>query len=257
MSTDKFVYIRLVGGLGNQMFQYGAAYITAKTLQTNLFITNADDNPHNIKHHNYAARLFKDASECLVPPSECVCYYQPKPPFSSWHPYGMIAPCRLEGFFQYYPTLEPFLPELIEKFREVLSVKPSTNTVFLHIRRGDYVDYSQIHYLQDVDYYYAAYRHLNQILQDLPPRLLVFSDDIAWCKQQDWILKIPNVEFYENEDELETLREMASCGGGAIIANSTFSWWGALLSKSKYVYYPAKWIALDVEDLFPKHWVKI
>lgn len=258
MSNDNFVYMQLSGGLGNQMFQYCAGYITSKLIKSKFLITNAEDNLHNTKHHNYAQTLFTDASECLCCPIDCIRYYQPQPPFSSWRPFGIISPCRLEGYFQYYPTLEPFLPELVEKFREALHVKESTNTTFLHIRRGDYLELSEIHSLQGLDYYYNAYMRHNQILQDIPPRLLIFSDDIAWCKEQEWIQKFPNVEFYENDNELETLAEMARCGGGAIIANSTFSWWGAMLSKSQHVYYPSKWINyLEVQDLFPKHWVKI
>ena len=68
---------------------------------------------------------------------------------------------------------------------------------------------------------------------------------------------MPNISFYENENELETLAEMGRCGGGAIIANSTFSWWGAMLSKSKVVYYPSRWIGCPVYDLFPKEWIRI
>lgn len=264
MSNESFVFIQFCGGLGNQMFQYCAGYITAKILNTNLFVKEAEDNHHNIHNHNYISLLFRDASACDTPPGNYVNYYQKNHPFSSWSPYGIKAPCRLHGFFQYYPILEPFLPELIGKFRDALKVYHTTNTVFMHIRRGDFVEKSQIHHLQDVHYYYAAYKHLNKTLQGIPPKLLVVSDDIAWCKQQDWLQKIPNVSFYENENELDTLAQMASCGGGAIIANSTFSWWGAILSQTKYVYYPSKWIAIErvnnfpkINTLFPSHWVCI
>jgi hypothetical protein len=257
MSQSPYVFVPLLGGLGNQMFQYCAGFVVAKLNHGRLLLKNSTENGHNIKNHNYVKLLFQDASECLVAPNDWVKYHQITPPFSSWNPVGLRLPCRLEGYFQYYPVLEPFLPELIEKFRQILRVKETTDTVLLHIRRGDYVEKSQIHYLQSAHYYYAAYKHLNRILQAIPPKVLVFSDDIEWCKNQEWIQKIPNVSFYENENELETLAEMASCGGGAIIANSTFSWWGAILSKTKYVYYPSKWIAIPIENLFPTHWVCI
>jgi hypothetical protein len=257
MRQSPFVFVPLHGGLGNQMFQYSAGFIVAKLNHAQLYLQNSNENAHNKKNHNYVKLLFQDASECHVPPKGVLLYRQAKSPFCSWNPVGLSLPCHLEGYFQYYPVLEPFLYQLIERFRQALRVKQTTDTVFLHIRRGDYVEKSKIHYLQSAQYYYAAYKHLNKILRALPPNVLVFSDDIEWCKKQDWIQKIPNVSFYENEDELETLAEMASCGGGAIIANSTFSWWGAILSKTKYVYYPSKWIAMPIENLFPKHWVCI
>lgn len=255
--SQPFVYIELFGGLGNQLFQYCAAYVTANHLYTPLYIKSATDNAHNINNLDYTKLLFLDGIPCEEAPGEFVTYYQVKPPFSSWHPQGMMAPCRLSGYFQYYPTLKPVLPEIIPKLRQALGVHHTTNTVMLHVRRGDYVEKSQIHFLQGPDYYYAAYKHFNQILQALPPKVLVFSDEIEWCKQQEWIQAIPNVDFYENSNELETLAEMARCGGGAIIANSTFSWWGAMLSQTPYVYYPSNWISVPVQNLFPNHWVRI
>jgi hypothetical protein len=45
--------------------------------------------------------------------------------------------------------------------------------------------------------------------------------------------------------------------GGAIIANSTFSWWAAILSDTPYVVYPKKWIAQNIENLFPSNWISI
>jgi hypothetical protein len=255
--SEMFVYLELFGGLGNQVFQYCAGYITAKYHNVPFYIRNSINNYHNTKNLNYTKLLFSDATECEAPPEDCVQYSQMNPPFSSWHPQSIKPPCRVDGYFQYYPTLEPSLPELVVKFRQALGVHHTTNAVMLHIRRGDYVEKSHIHYLQGPDYYYTAYKHLNRILQALPPKVLVFSDDIQWCKAQDWIQAIPNVDFYENDNEVETLAEMARCGGGAIIANSTFSWWGAMLSQTPYVYYPSNWIAMPIENLFPSHWVCI
>jgi hypothetical protein len=255
--AEGFVYIELFGGLGNQLFQYCAAYIIAKSNHIPLIVRNSINNYHNKKNLNYTKLLFTDGIESEEPPGECVHYIQANPPFSSWNPQSIRPPCRVDGYFQYYPTLQPYLPELVQKFRQALGVQHQTNTVMMHVRRGDYVEKPHIHYLQGAEYYYAAYKHLNRILQSLPPKVLVFSDDIQWCKDQSWIQAIPNVDFYENDNEIETLAEMARCGGGAIIANSTFSWWGAMLSQTPYVYYPSKWIAMPVECLFPSQWVCI
>jgi hypothetical protein len=254
--SGTFVYMEPFGGLGNQLFQYSAGYITARLHNATFLIKECTTNHHNHQKNTYSSTLFLDASECLLSPP-CVTFHHVPSPFASWSPQAVSLPCKLDGYFQYYPPLEPYLPELIQKLRQALSVHHVSNTVMLHIRRGDYVEKSHIHYLQGPEYYYTAYKHLNRILQALPPKVLVFSDEIQWCKAQDWIQAIPNVDFYENDNELETLAEMARCGGGAIIANSTFSWWGAMLSQTPYVYYPSNWIAMPIENLFPSHWVCI
>lgn len=255
MSQEPFVYFNLYGGLGNQMFQYSAAYAVSKANNVKLCIKNSGENHHNKKGHDYVKRLFVDANECFADPGPYIEYLHRD--FFPWDPKEVRGPARLRGHFQYYPTLVPYLPELTRKFREALCVGEKNNSVFLHIRRGDYLNHQDIHYPQGPEYYLMAIIHLIYKLKGFPERILVFSDDIEWCKVQPWLQGIPNIVFYENEDELESLAEMARCGGGAILANSTFSWWGAILSETKHVYYPSRWIAGTVYNLFPESWVCI
>lgn len=255
MSQEPFVYFNVFGGLGNQMFQYAAAYVVSKTRNVKLYIKDSGENHHNTKGHNYVRKLFVDASECFTDPGPYVEYLHRD--FFPWTPQEIQIPARLRGHFQYYPTLVPFLPELTRKFSEALQIGEKNNSVLLHVRRGDYLNHPNVHYLQGQEYYMTAYQHLVNRIQAIPEKIIVFSDDIEWCKEQQWLKGIPNVVFYENEDELETLAEMARCGGGAIIANSTFSWWGAVLSGTTHVYYPSRWIAAPVYDLFPEGWICI
>lgn len=126
---------------------------------------------------------------------------------------------------------------------------PLIDKVSLHVRRGDYVGNSFYIDLMETDYYQRA-------MAEFPGRkFLVFSDDIEWCKKQD-IFK--DCEFSEGRKPLEDLNLMMTCDGH-IIANSTFSWWGAYLGKGKVVAPSAdNWYADGYErTVCPDTWMRV
>lgn len=97
--------------------------------------------------------------------------------------------------------------------------------VSIHVRRGDYLDFDHIYKnLAKTDYYKRA-------IEEFPTgtKFIVFSDDIAWCKNYP-PFQGSNFEFSEGLDEVDDLNKMASCHHN-ILANSTFSWWAAYLNK--------------------------
>ena len=125
----------------------------------------------------------------------------------------------------------------------------------MHVRRGDYTEQGNTPYLLDNDYYLKALKHLNT--RENIKTINVFSDDIAWCKQQGW--ESPKqIIFVDEPDEMKALYMMSQCTEGAIISNSTFSTWGALLgaSESGVVIYPSKWL-YGAETAFPSSWIRI
>lgn len=144
----------------------------------------------------------------------------------------------------------PFAEELKQRFGEGVGFMP--NYVSIHVRRGDYVNNSFHWDLSETDYYEKA------MVLFPDKQFIVFSDDIAWCKQQD-IFK--DCAFSENEDEVTDFNIMASCESN-IIANSTFSWWAAYINPC-----PAKKIVAPREDTWfrdgiirikmPPTWVQI
>ena len=258
--------MHLFGGLGNQLFQYAAAKAVAKKTPCKLLLNKETNNAHNTNGHNYAKELFTDAEEIELPPHPdyflrsvgIVVYSQPNG-FEQWDPSQIQLPCILKGYFQFYPALQSILPDIRTRIIQNLHIKnQNPNHAFLHVRRGDYVAKSNFHYLQGEEYYTNAYAKLCDLRRNVgPPQILfVFSDDIDWCKSQTW-LQLPGVEFVDETDEVKTLAKMVSCTGGAILANSTFSWWAAILSDTPYVVYPTKWIAQKVESLFPENWVAL
>jgi hypothetical protein len=152
---------------------------------------------------------------------------------------------------------------LKDKFFYELILK--SNSVSLHIRRGDYVPgtYSdQVSECLSLDYYEKA---IGQILQKNPDVVFfIFSDDINWAKEN---LPISRPVFYVDHNSTDAnfqdLRLMSLCKHN-IIANSSFSWWGAWLNNNseKEVYAPSKWFNsnarnLDSKDIIPDHWMII
>lgn len=145
-------------------------------------------------------------------------------------------------------------PKYFDKYRPEIKkmfgadVPSKTDRVAIHVRRGDYVNNPFYVDLTQTDYYEKA-------LAEFPnEKFLVFSDDIEWCK--DYFIG-DEYEFSEKLD-MEAMNEMASCKGH-IIANSSFSWWGAYISPySKKIVYPSLWYTNGQElTKCPSDWLKI
>ena len=140
------------------------------------------------------------------------------------------------------------------KTLEKLKKKINGKSISLHVRRTDYVTSNGFHPVQTVEYYNKAIETIGSYDQ-----ILVFSDDINWCKEN---LNYDNVLFVENQDNLEDMWLMSLCDHN-IIANSSFSWWGAWLNqnKDKIVIAPKNWFGsqsnLNDLDIIPNNWVKI
>lgn len=105
------------------------------------------------------------------------------------------------------------------------------NSVSLHVRRGDYLKYPEVYPILGVDYYTKALEHIGKV-----DNILVFSDDIEWCKDNFSKKFI----FVENISDWESLYLMSLCSYN-IIANSSFSWWGAYLNPKDIVVAPKNW----------------
>ena len=120
------------------------------------------------------------------------------------------------------------------------------DNVSIHVRRGDYVNNPFYVDLMETEYYPKA------MAQFPDAEFILFSDDIEWCKNQD-IFK--GCEFAEGT-ELEDLNLMASCRGH-IIANSSFSWWGAYLGRGQVVA-PLEWYSDGIERTkCPVEWKRL
>lgn len=149
------------------------------------------------------------------------------------------------------------------KNKELTKLISNTESVSIHFRRGDYAhnpETNQYHGLCTFDYYQKA---VNIIVQKFPNcHFFIFSDDHTWVNE-NFKLSYPVTMVDHNDDitNYEDLRLMSFCKHN-IIANSSFSWWGAWLNinPDKIVIAPGKWFnneKIDIKDLIPEGWIRI
>lgn len=263
------IAVVLSGGLGNQLFELCAGYVVAKYHNVQLYLLHKSprSNQHNKFGQDYNESVFKNLVESSHILQNLYGYSIPQNPYSRCYlPYSPadIKPgSAMMDYYQYYPPLEPHENELrrlilggLEEHRSVLKGLCSENTAFIHIRRGDYVGKSHMHFLQPIEYYEKAYSILiGQVNID---KIYIVSDDISWVKAQPFFQTVPGAIFWEDPDELKTMALLSLCVGGAICANSTFSWWGAFLGAHgvrKPVIMPEHYFIDAPVNLFPKEWI--
>lgn len=146
--------------------------------------------------------------------------------------------------------------------QELIEDIETNNSVFLHIRRGDYISNSEVAKKQNIvkeDYYKRAIDYIVRAKGDI--KIFVFSDDIKWVKK-NFKIGIPMC-FIDGDvnNPIQDLFLMSKCKH-SIITNSTFSWWGAWLNNNedKVIISPKHWFANDIpsaKDIIPKDWVKL
>ena len=145
---------------------------------------------------------------------------------------------------------------------EVSEKISKSNSVSLHIRRGDYVsnpEVTAVHGLCTIEYYQMAIKYIAERVH--LPNFYIFSDDIAWVQNN---LKINYPHQYINHnhgsESFNDMRLMSLCKHH-IIANSSFSWWGAWLNESadKIVVAPKYWFSYEInsQDLIPTSWARL
>lgn len=162
-------------------------------------------------------------------------------------------------------TIEPILPPSHENQLLIKKIN-SSESIWVHVRRGDYVSNkhaSSFHGLVDKKYYYDG---LKKIISKIPKsklkklEIFISSNDIGWCKSE---LKFPYPTTYiDNKLGSEDMRIAKFCKHD-IIANSTFSWWGAWLNQNpeKIVIAPKKWFenvdANKATEIVPSDWFRL
>ena len=159
--------------------------------------------------------------------------------------------CTLEGYWQcekYFECVAPFLRE------ELIESNEKNDDAFVHVRRGDncYGAGLTYHGLLDFDYFMNGIGYLENKVK--PNHYYIFSDDTKWCKEHFSDSKITVIE---GNSDYQDLQLMARCRYG-IIANSSYSWWGAYLGNCDVVVAPRRWyISVDEGDTVPKSWVRL
>lgn len=260
------ITVRLQGGLGNQMFQYAMALFLASgqrdqiKLDTSIlesrfrfckytfrrFELSVFGIPEIFTFSSYIVRKSRFFRE-FIPPQFWDIFNRLFAGRSYVREFNGIkvlnfpSDCFLHGYWQdpsYFDSLESLLREIFtvrgkpssENARVLEDISASgTASISLHVRRGDYVTLASAnswHGICGLEYYKAAVAHVSSRIAH--PRYFVFSDDITWAR--DNLILPPNTVFvgHNTKKGEEDLRLMYSCSHH-IIANSSFSWWGAWL----------------------------
>ena len=158
--------------------------------------------------------------------------------------YFVDATEQVRSFF------EP-LSTIVETLKKRYPAIWNENCISIHVRRNDYLLYQDTHPACTTKYYMDA-------MDALPKadKYVIFSDDIAWCKNT-FVSDNNDIIFVENQQNYEDMFLMSFCQNH-IVANSSFSWWGAWLNKKpdKQVVMPKKWFGpaapYDWKDIYPK-----
>jgi hypothetical protein len=194
-----------------------------------------------------------------------------EPHFHYWPEINQVPrDCYLAGYWQSEQYFREAAPAIHADFTfkslpanrnaELAEQIGQVNAVSLHVRRGDYVNNPKtnvVHGVCSLDYYRDAVRHVASRVEN--PYFFIFSDDMAWVKEHlKMDLPCQYVDHNCGAESYNDMRLMSLCRHH-IIANSSFSWWGAWLNRNpdKIVVAPKKWFANDknISDLFPAGWV--
>jgi len=159
----------------------------------------------------------------------------------------------LEGYFQSWKYFENCKGEIYNFFMP-LTYKATSKRVAIHVRRGDYLNLQHIHPVLPLSYYETAMDYFSG------EKFTVYSDDIKWCIANFDLLNL-DIEFIKpSQNPVVDLIRMAG-HDKFIIANSSFSWWAAYLSRSEWVVAPDIWALNEdpavIDDRLPKEWRRI
>ncbi len=277
------------GWLGNQMFQYASLRGIAAHRGYDFCIPPENTGRTNyllhdifrltgVKNTGYIGGLYKHST------SDDVCHsttFHFNEEFFNECPDGV----NISGFYQSEKWFKDIEDEIRKDFQfkyEIRSICESflrnfdITPIFVHIRRGDFVDRPDYHYNLPMEYFEEG---ISKFDKDIP--ILLFSDDIKWCYEQEMFKsdrfnlsetkeRLPMTEFLKGQYTESALIPyfdmcfMTLCDGG-VMSNSTFSWWGAWLQKDRTrdIICPAKdkWggrlNTSDYSDIAAKDWITL
>lgn len=291
------IIVKLKGGLGNQLFQYAAGRRLAclHNVPLKLDLSWFGDDLSGVTPRSYALGPFPINAEPATD-QEITRLYEPQvgrvkyflnfinPFYRKTHILGryfhfdpailgLPDNSCLDGYWQsekYFGDLASVIRsdftvrvDLNGRNREVASVIDGCNAISIHIRRGDYVTNikTAAKYVTCTNDYYTMAMDLI-MARVKRPHFFVFSDDPAWVREHFTIPHTMTLVTHNGPDQAhEDLRLMSLCRHH-IIANSSFSWWGAWLNPlpDKVVIAPLRWFndpAIDTRDLIPASWLRI
>ena len=297
MISHRPVSVRLVGGLGNQLFIYTAGRFLSdsikRPLEVDLAWLNSDKTQHGVSLEDFSnlEGIFvhsANSSKILEAISNLylrICrrvrifnYIQKK--FGKTYISRVVGfdsnltsfrkPRKIQGYFQTWRFAELLDPNIFlnldikspsKWYRDMRSAALQERPIIIHIRIGDYLEQQNSYFgILSESYYLDALSRIRNM--GVTSSVWLFSDDMQKAKQiHPNLTKLIKIFVEAPQDSFpgEELLLM-SLGSANVIANSTFSWWGAYLNRySEIKIAPSKWFKLapDPDDLIPDNWVRI
>lgn len=247
--------VQTIAGLGNQMFLAAGQISYARRFHKDICLKEPFNPAFNVNYRICTKEEIQNANK-----NPC--------DFSRFLPaiYNKSDCTTLKGFLQnerFFEDQKDFIKEIFQ-FKEKLPQRldnivaeiKNKNSVAIHIRRGDYLYAPDIYPIMSMGYYQQGADYIQSKSTD-PIHLYIFSDDIRWVKK-NFKTTYPFTIIQGNSATID-MQLMSLCKHN-IIANSTFSWWGAYLNKNpdKIVIAPNKWNLNDKwwgNDIILKDWI--
>lgn len=244
----------LRGGLGNVLFQMSQCIAHAIHYDFDYCIPLHNENPHYKDQKPY---IFPKIKYCHD--SQNLTRYGE--PHFHYHDVPEIDNVCFDGYWQSYRYFGA-LSKIIFNLFEFDKIETNKGVCGIHVRRGDYLLYPNVHPVVTPVYLVSAIMIMSMVGYR---KFRVYSNDISWCRNffgTQELFGDLSFEFPENADELQDMKSLAACES-QIISNSTFSWWAAMINphQSKTVVAPKKWfgsaVSHDIKDLIPSNWQMI
>jgi hypothetical protein len=290
------IIVKIIGGLGNQLFQYAfgravenktglkvyydiedftASYklrkLSLQHFKTNIAQADSKDIKKLTSIFNKVLFKIYKASKGKLFKQRFLKYYAENQLKLNYA--DLNTDLYLNGYWQSETFFEDISDKIKGEFelqnkpdavnQRTIELITTSNSVSLHVRRGDYISNplaAKIYQICPISYYQDAMTYITERVEN--PVFYVFSDDMDWVKNNlTGNFKLIFVDNNDGDNAHEDLRLMSKCQHN-IIANSTFSWWGAWLNNnsSKIVIAPKKWFNDSVAapvSLIPSEWIII
>lgn len=251
-----YVIPSLGGRLGNNLSMIANAYARSRDFNLPLLICRDQVEYNNgVSNDNYSQTILRKFNFIDEFPKDGV--VNPERP-------SQTGPTVYAGYYQDERYFEKYRAELldllgppsdfVDRIKSEIPEVFSSRITAIHVRRGDYLQYPNYHPTVSVDYIKKAVSKING-----GSGFLILSDDIDWCKRN---LQFPNSNYVESYNSYEQLWIMSLCHD-FVISNSSFSWWGAWLSRcpDKKVVAPETWFGPDHngdwQGQYCKGWLKL
>ena len=270
--------VKVIGGLGNQMFQFALFKALQKRFTEERVLLDLHCFNGYHKHRGFEIPKIFNVTYEEANWKEVAKVAYPYPNFQSWRFGSRILPDRktmlkekadyafeptaltresntyYDGYWQHEEYFLSIREDILRTYTfpafedrrnlDTANVVTTKNSCAIHVRRGDYVKDKLFRNICNLEYYQTAIQHVKEMVN--PEVFCVFSDDASWCREHLATLlgqaETIYVDWNRDKHSFQDMHLMSLCRH-QIIANSSFSWWGAWLNtnKDKVVIAPQKW----------------